>query len=854
MIENFFQSAKENVLQFWNQVQPLFDFENNRFLEGIQPLLSKAMENPLATGIAALALIGIPYTLTKIRKTNTEAGKRLDKLIEELEEFEGVQASLKEKAQSEAEEAPAMQQDAPPSIEQESAEPEPDAAEQLETTFEEAPDEKPVEAMPEENPVEAEAAHEEFEAEPEPEKPAEQKAATLITPLMSAASSFAEPPQQEEAGPPEPQPEAAGLSEDAVDFEQPLNLSMRPKEDVDLDLSDAMAEEHDWARISNPTVAPLREEDFDPDDFEKFQQQMEQTIRKISESIPEEGEPAIPELDAIDEPLPAEPETVAAGHEDTVEIEEPPSLEKEDAILMDAVDEPALLETSEPADETWFTDRSLEETTQEIEASIEDAVEQMEEDSELETVDAASEAPEVDASASPETQENEFVLNIEDETEADPHAPELDDLVEALILKDREITTGFSIDDAAEPLAADSESGAALEASETQQEDGFILNIEDAAADEERAHELDDLAEALTLESTETAEEPATEDTALSAAEYLDTAPSLEDSEAAADAESDETEAVEEPAVAELDLATAEAEDASDLFEDAVTQAALDAHLEEPQDVFADSAKDFEAIQMEIEKTIENVSSELAAQPDVDPLSFETAEEPAASEEPVESTDAISMEAAEETGPETAQAAAEAPSRDFFDGEDLFDVKGLEDIQSEIEKTIQKISEDLPSVSAEEETVFPKVEMEADSAPEAEEMQEALEPQPEEEPATSAAAPEFFPSIQPLTEEIDDAQTDDKKNAASKNEILINRLATFQDLLVKRFQDEDTDLANRLEDPNLEVYSADEVNLKPTGVDSPDPEKDLDENFLDLLESLVILKDQNNRNDRIQAP
>ena len=70
------------------QFKSWFDPERSEFIETLRPYFVKALKNPLATAITLLALFGIPFTLIKINKTSTEAGKRLDKLIEELDQYE----------------------------------------------------------------------------------------------------------------------------------------------------------------------------------------------------------------------------------------------------------------------------------------------------------------------------------------------------------------------------------------------------------------------------------------------------------------------------------------------------------------------------------------------------------------------------------------------------------------------------------------------------------------------------------------------------------------------------------------------------------------------------------------------
>ncbi len=971
MNENMLQSVKENFQQFWSQVQPLFDFENSSFLETLKPYLGKALENPLATAIAFLALIGIPFTLTKIRKNNTEAGKRLDKLIEELEAFEGTQASIKEKAETAGNPAEPIDEEPPAGPKAEAAAAKASSATVIPPLMTAAPVAAETVLSSSSTPADesevpsgnADVVEEKVEARDENPEVAEEK------PEVAEELEEKSPVLEEKSETPETAADTPALE-----------LHKDVQDEVELDLSDVMSEEHGWSKISNPTVAPLREEDFDPDDFERFQLQMEKSIQNISDRIAEREEPDFVETEEKQES--AIEELQPASHLETELIEEPPSLAKEDEELMDALEEPAAAgeaaafseatiagtpeesedasvlqplsesaidtgsenaaepvsektepEFSSPAktnaaddfflDMTEEAEEALEETEPSLDkvdwigepdfTGLETAAESLADDEE--PIEAKIEMPDFEF----EETENRFdeISTMETELKSsldalEPEAVKSDSRLDELDRLESEVEkdpVNSEIEDAAieEPIEASSDSRDEMQAltsfliedqyKETSASDETALEMETAEPETVFA-ELEEVEDPVNPEIEDAEFEEPVEASSDSRDEMQALTSFLIEEQDKETSDSDESALETEttkPDTVFAELETENPDDLPGLLEEAETDPAIVSLSAEKDELVAEAGQEIDAIQMEIEKTIEDVSRELSADPLDEVFPFGAPETDTQETQPIETQAMAESSEPEPAAPEpeyaesremaeadsessehasadmepagtNAMAEPEAPivkaaaeERNFFDGEDLFDVKGLEDIQSEIEKTIQQISEELPSFSEDEKDVsFPTAEQEpAALTAEAEESGDALEPESTETTDAVTDSADFFPSIQPLTDEIEMAdEAGDTGNGAApgKNEVLIKRLSTFQDLLVQRFQDEDLDLTDNLEDPNLKVYSADERNLEPTGVDSPDREKDLDANFLDLLESLVILKEQKNSNDRIQSP
>lgn len=81
-----------NIQEIWEsivlQFKILFDPETSFLGGALKVFFEKIINNPLASFITLLALIGLPYTLYKAKQSSTEADERLDQLIDEMKDFE----------------------------------------------------------------------------------------------------------------------------------------------------------------------------------------------------------------------------------------------------------------------------------------------------------------------------------------------------------------------------------------------------------------------------------------------------------------------------------------------------------------------------------------------------------------------------------------------------------------------------------------------------------------------------------------------------------------------------------------------------------------------------------------------
>ncbi len=104
MIESLFKNL--NIQETWEsivlRVTSLLDLIRTQGMEVLAPFWDKVLDNPLASIITLLALIGLPYTLIKAKESNSEANDRLDQLMDEMKdfEFEKPLADLQEKFKS----------------------------------------------------------------------------------------------------------------------------------------------------------------------------------------------------------------------------------------------------------------------------------------------------------------------------------------------------------------------------------------------------------------------------------------------------------------------------------------------------------------------------------------------------------------------------------------------------------------------------------------------------------------------------------------------------------------------------------------------------------------------------------
>ena len=88
MIEQFLQTALEFLKEIWFQLNSRFDLENTEAFKFLKPYLLQLQENPLYLGVSLAALVLIPYALIKVRSISRERERKLDELMEEMEEEE----------------------------------------------------------------------------------------------------------------------------------------------------------------------------------------------------------------------------------------------------------------------------------------------------------------------------------------------------------------------------------------------------------------------------------------------------------------------------------------------------------------------------------------------------------------------------------------------------------------------------------------------------------------------------------------------------------------------------------------------------------------------------------------------
>ena len=88
MIEQFLQTALEFLKEIWFQLNSRFDLENTEAFKFLKPYLLQLQENPLYLGVSLASLVLIPYALIKVRSISRERERKLDELMEEMEEEE----------------------------------------------------------------------------------------------------------------------------------------------------------------------------------------------------------------------------------------------------------------------------------------------------------------------------------------------------------------------------------------------------------------------------------------------------------------------------------------------------------------------------------------------------------------------------------------------------------------------------------------------------------------------------------------------------------------------------------------------------------------------------------------------
>ena len=88
MIEQFLQTALEFVKEIWFQLDSRFDLGNTETFKFLKPYLIQLQNNPLYIGISVAAIFLVPYALIKVKSNSRERERKLDELMEEMEEEE----------------------------------------------------------------------------------------------------------------------------------------------------------------------------------------------------------------------------------------------------------------------------------------------------------------------------------------------------------------------------------------------------------------------------------------------------------------------------------------------------------------------------------------------------------------------------------------------------------------------------------------------------------------------------------------------------------------------------------------------------------------------------------------------
>jgi hypothetical protein len=88
MIEQYLQVALEFVKEIWFQLDSQFGLEETEAFKFIHPYLLQLQDNPTYMGIAFAALVLVPFGLYKMRSISRERERKLDDLMEEMEEDE----------------------------------------------------------------------------------------------------------------------------------------------------------------------------------------------------------------------------------------------------------------------------------------------------------------------------------------------------------------------------------------------------------------------------------------------------------------------------------------------------------------------------------------------------------------------------------------------------------------------------------------------------------------------------------------------------------------------------------------------------------------------------------------------
>ena len=88
MIEQYKQIAIEFLKEIWFQLDSIFGLEETAAIQFIKPYFLQLQDNPTYMAIALAALVIIPFGLNKVKSNTRDRDRKLEELIEEMEDEE----------------------------------------------------------------------------------------------------------------------------------------------------------------------------------------------------------------------------------------------------------------------------------------------------------------------------------------------------------------------------------------------------------------------------------------------------------------------------------------------------------------------------------------------------------------------------------------------------------------------------------------------------------------------------------------------------------------------------------------------------------------------------------------------
>lgn len=375
MIEQFLQTALEFVKEIWFQLDSRFDLENTEAFKFLKPYLIQLQDNPLYLGISLAALFLVPYALIKVRSISKERERKLDELMEEMEEEEYDEDDPRRLRRPEAETNPEVDDDAEKPLFESENEDSPSYMDAL-NEMEEEDDSKELE----------------FELDPSPSENEE----TLEENAEPVSSQLAE-----------------------SDFEKDLNEFMSLEEDKEFnDIDDSnhdeaikeLQEDGELMELDDPTSGSDPFDNYselDEDEQDKaikdLQEEMERTISQLTEQIDEPTEPPSSMKDLSQ---------IHIGGDATIDDE----YSNENEFYLDDTPSDTENETLSVQEEPSISELSDSEVLASLEPELEDV---------LDTKEELEPEPELDVPEPEPEPEPEFEPEIEAETKYEEHPLEV---------------------------------------------------------------------------------------------------------------------------------------------------------------------------------------------------------------------------------------------------------------------------------------------------------------------------------------------------------------------------------------------------------------------------------------------